>query len=295
MLGLPTIELANDVYLSHERAWATVRLKDQVAIVTGGGSGIGEAICRRFDAEGAHVAVLDIRVEAADQVSGTLENESMALEVDVRDSQAVDRAVDAVADRFGRLDVVVNNAGIAGGDEAVRSGERLAQRIREAARGKVETHMEATVGISDEQFRLMVETHLYGTFYCTRAALRHMTEQGSGAIVNVGSRCGQEGCAMLPHYSAAKGAIHGLTRAVAQDVAAQGIRVNAVAPGFVDTPINDFLPDEAKSSAVAATPAERMGTAAEIAAVALFLASDDASFMFGQVLGPNGGLNTSPV
>lgn len=94
---------------------------------------------------------------------------------------------------------------------------------------------------------------------------------------------------MLPHYSAAKGAIHALTRAVAQDVAGQGVRVNAVAPGFVDTPINDFLPQEAIDSAVAATPAERMGTAAEIAAVALFLASDDSSFMFGQVLGPNGG------
>jgi 3-oxoacyl-[acyl-carrier protein] reductase len=272
-----------------------VRLTDQVAIVTGGGSGIGEAICQRFDSAGAHVAVLDIRAAAADAVSGTLDNESMAIAVDVRDSQAVDRAVDSVVERFAKIDVLVNNAGIAGGDEAVRSGQRLAQRIREAARGKVETPMDATVGISDDQFRLMVETHLYGTFYCTRAALRHMSEQGSGAIVNVGSRCGQEGCMMLPHYSAAKGAIHALTRAVAQDVAPQGIRVNAVAPGFVDTPINDFLPEEAIASAVAATPAERMGTPAEIAAVALFLASNDSSFMFGQVLGPNGGLNTSPV
>jgi 3-oxoacyl-[acyl-carrier protein] reductase len=272
-----------------------MKLEDQVTIVTGGGSGIGEAICRRFDAEGAQVAVLDIRSEAAGLVSETLEHESVALEVDVRDSQAVDRAVDAVAERFGRLDVLVNNAGIAGGDEAVRAGERLAQRVREAAGGKVETQMEATVGVTDDQFRLMIETHLFGTFYCTRAALRHMTRQRSGAIVNIGSRCGQEGCMMLPHYSAAKGGIHALTRAVAQDVAAQGIRVNAVAPGFVDTPINDFLPEEAKASAVAATPAERMGTSAEIAAVALFLASDDSSFMFGQVLGPNGGLNTSPV
>ena len=207
----------------------------------------------------------------------------------------MDEAVDALVGRFGRIDVLVNNAGIAGGEEAVRSGERLAQRVREAANGKVETPMDATVGISDDQFQVMVETHLYGTFYCTRAALRHMTTQGSGAIVNVGSRCGQEGCMMLPHYSAAKGGIHALTRAVAQDVAAQGIRVNAVAPGFVDTPINDFLPEEAISSAVAATPAERMGTPAEVAAVTLFLASEDASFMYGQVLGPNGGLNTSPV
>ena len=272
-----------------------MRLKDRVAIVTGGGSGIGEAICRRFDAEGARVAVLDIKPDAAEAVSGSLGNDSIAIEVDVRDSDAVDRAVDSVAERYGQLDVVVNNAGIAGGDEAIRAGQRLAQRVREAAAGKVETQMEATVGVTDDQFRLMVETHLYGTFFFTRAALRHMVPQGSGAIVNIGSRCGQEGCVMLPHYSAAKGAIHALTRAVAVDVAAQGVRVNAVAPGFVDTPINDFLPQEAIASAVAATPAERVGTADEIAAVALFLASDDSSFMYGQVLGPNGGLNTSPV
>jgi 3-oxoacyl-[acyl-carrier protein] reductase len=155
--------------------------------------------------------------------------------------------------------------------------------------------MEATVGVTDDQLRLMIETHLYGTFFITRAALRHMVPRGSGAIVNIGSRCGQEGCVMLPHYSAAKGAIHALTRAVAVDVAAQGVRVNAVAPGFVDTPINAFLPQEAIDSAVAATPIERMGTPDEVAAVALFLASDDASFMVGQVLGPNGGLNTSPI
>jgi 3-oxoacyl-[acyl-carrier protein] reductase len=272
-----------------------MKLENQVAIVTGGGSGIGEAISRRFDEEGAQVVVLDIRIDAAERVAETLAHTSLALEVDVRDSVAVEGAVGSVVDRFQRLDVLVNNAGIAGGDEAIRSGERLAQRVREAAAGKVETHLEATVGITDEQFRLMIETHLFGTFNCTRAALRHMTEWGSGAIVNIGSRCGQEGCMMLPHYSAAKGGIHALTRAVAQDVAAQGVRVNAVAPGFVDTPINDFLPQEAIDSAIAATPIERIGTADEIASVALFLASDDASFMYGQVLGPNGGLNTSPV
>ena len=286
-----------------------MKLEDRVAIVTGGGSGIGEAICRRFDAEGARVAVLDIRRDAAEAVSGALGNDSLAVEVDVRDSASVDRAVDSVAERFGGLDVVVSNAGIAGGDE----------RVREAAAGRVVTQMEATVGVTDDQLRLMLETHLYGTFFVTRAALRHMVPRGrgaivnigsgagygkpnmaayaasKGAIVNIGSRCGQEGCVMLPHYSAAKGAIHALTRAVAVDVAAQGVRVNAVAPGFVDTPINDFLPQEAIDSAVAATPIERMGTPDEVAAVALFLASDDASFMVGQVLGPNGGLNTSPI
>lgn len=272
-----------------------MKLQDKAVIVTGGGSGIGEAICRRFDAEGANVAVVDIRADAAEGVADSLRNEALALEVDVRDSAAVDRAVDATIERFGKLDVLVNSAGIAGRDEAIRAGERLAQRVREAAAGQVVTEMEATVGVTDEQLHLMVETNFYGTFYFVRAALRQMTAQGGGAIVSIGSRCGQAGCMMLPHYSAAKGAIHALTRAVAQEVAHQGIRVNAVAPGFVDTPMNDFLPQEAKDAALAEIPSARMGTADEVAAVALFLASDDASYMFGQVLGPNGALNTSPV
>jgi 3-oxoacyl-[acyl-carrier protein] reductase len=272
-----------------------MKLENRVAIVTGGGSGIGEAICRRFDAEGARVVVFDIRRDAAQAVAGSLRGGSAALEVDVTDSGAVDRAFDEVVEQFGQLDVLVNNAGIAGGAEARRAGERLAQRAREAASGTVTTRMHSTIGISDDEFRRMLETNLFGCFYCTRAALRHMAERGSGAIVNIGSRCGQEGCEMLPHYSASKGAIHALTRAVARDVAEQGVRVNAVAPGFVDTPINDFLPREAIDVAVNATPIERMGTPDEIAACALFLASDDGSFMVGQVIGPNGGLNTSPI
>lgn len=272
-----------------------MKLQDRVAIVTGGGSGIGEAICRRFDAEGARVAVFDIRPDVAESVSGALANESATFGVDVTDSAAVDAAFDEVIARFGQVDVLVNNAGIAGGDEAIRAGERLAQRAREAAAGDVTTRMDSTISVTDEQFRRMLETNLFGTFYCTRAAVRHMTPRGSGAIVNIGSRCGQEGCEMLPHYSASKGGIHALTRSVARDVAEQGVRVNAVAPGFIDTPLNEFLPKEAIDVAVKATPIERVGTPDEVAACALFLASDDASFMVGQVLGPNGGLNTSPI
>ena len=272
-----------------------MKLNDRVAVVTGGGAGIGEAICRRFDEEGARLAVLDIRRDAAELVSRSLTHESIAIEVDVTDSDQVDRAIETVVSELGRIDVLVNNAGIAGGEEAMRNGQRLGQQIREAAEGKPQTPMEATVNITNDQFRLMMETHVFGTFYCLRAVLRHMAPRGTGAIVNIGSRCGQEGCVMLPHYSAAKGAIHTLTRAVAQDVMSQGIRVNGIAPGFIDTPINDYLPEEAIAAAVAGTPAQRMGTPAEIASVALFLACDDSSFMVGQMLAPNGGLNTSPV
>jgi 3-oxoacyl-[acyl-carrier protein] reductase len=272
-----------------------MRLKGRVAIVTGGGSGIGEAICRRFDEEGARVAVLDIRGDAAALTAGLLEHETMPLEVDVTDSAQVDRAFAQVVERFGRLDILVNNAGIAGGEESVRNAERFAQRLREAAEGEVKTPLEATVHITDEQFRAMMETHVFGAFYCIRAAIPYMVARGRGSIVNVGSRCGQEGCVVTPHYSAAKGALHALTRVVAQDLMPQGVRVNGIAPGFVDTPINTFLPQPAIDVAIAATPAGRMGLPDEVADAAVFLASDESSFFVGQMLAPNGGLNTSPV
>jgi 3-oxoacyl-[acyl-carrier protein] reductase len=272
-----------------------MRLKDKVAVVTGGGSGIGEAICRRFDEEGARVVVLDIRGEAAKFTAGLLDNDSMPLEVDVTDSARVNEAFQEVVSTCGSLDVLVNNAGIAGGEESRASAERMAQRLREAQAGQVVTPLEATVHITDEQFRVMMETHVFGAFYCIRAAIPHMVKQGSGNIVNVGSRCGQEGCVVTPHYSAAKGALHALTRVVAQDVMEQGIRVNGIAPGFIDTPINTFLPEIAIEAAVALTPLRRMGTPQEVADTAVFLASDESSFFVGQMLAPNGGINTSPV
>jgi 3-oxoacyl-[acyl-carrier protein] reductase len=272
-----------------------MKLKDRVAVVTGGGSGIGEAICRRFDEEGARVVVFDIRADGAAFTAGILENDSMPLEVDVTDSARVAEAFEQVMERYGRIDVLVNNAGIAGGEESVRNAERFAQRLREADAGEPLTPLEATVHITDEQFRVMMETHVFGAFYCIRAAIPYMVAQGSGTIVNVGSRCGQEGCVVTPHYSAAKGALHALTRVVALDVAEQGIRVNGIAPGFVETPINNFLPERNIDAAVAATPLGRVGKPAEVAETAVFLASDDSSFFVGQMLAPNGGLNTSPV
>ena len=272
-----------------------MRLKDRVALITGGGSGIGEAICTRFDAEGASVAVLDIRADAAKLTAGLLDNESLPIEADVTDSAQVNRAVDEVVERFGRIDVLVNNAGIAGGEESARNAERFVRRLHEAEEGEVRTPLEATVHITDEQFRAMMETHVFGAFYCIRAAIPHMVRQGHGNIVNVGSRCGQEGCVVTPHYSAAKGAVHALTRVVAQDLVPQGIRVNGIAPGFVETPINTFLPQEAIDAAVAATPMGRVGRPAEIADTAVFLASEESSFIAGQLIAPNGGINTSPV
>ncbi|HSI79159.1 MAG TPA: SDR family NAD(P)-dependent oxidoreductase, partial [Solirubrobacterales bacterium] len=121
-----------------------MRLKNRVALVTGGGSGIGEAICTRFDAEGASVAVLDIREEAAKLTAGLLANEALPIKADVTDSAEVNRAVEQVVDHYGKIDVLVNNAGIAGGEESVRNAERFVQRLREAEAGEVRTPLEAT-------------------------------------------------------------------------------------------------------------------------------------------------------
>jgi 3-oxoacyl-[acyl-carrier protein] reductase len=270
-----------------------MKLEDQVVIVTGGGSGIGEAICRRFDDEGAQVAVLDVRAEPAERVSGELTRDSMVLEVDVRDSEAVDAAFHSVVERFGRLDVLVNNAGIAGRAELERIAPRIEQQFEAATTGATPPPLEATARLSDEEWQRMLSVHLDGTFFCTRAALGSMAPRGSGVIINVASICGMEGCAGAPHYSAAKAGILGFTRAVAKEVIGQGVRVNAIAPGYIDTPMLSVSSDIMRQAVVMQTPLGRLGTPKEIAALAVYLASDDAAFFVGATLSPNGGYVTT--
>ena len=192
----------------------------------------------------------------------------------------------------GRLDILVNNAGIAGSDELAAGVERGLAQLGEMATGRITTAIDVVRNLTDEQWRRMLATHLDGTFFCTRAALRHMVPQGSGVIINMGSIYGIEGGAGTPHYSAAKGAIHAFTRAVAKDAILQGIRVNTIAPGFVDTPLIDFMPDAYKAMIAVSTPGQRLGRPDEVAAAAVFLASDDASWFVGQTLSPNGGAVT---
>src|SRR5215218_5102577 len=215
------------------------RLRGKLALVTGGGSGLGEAICRRFSEESAEVIVNDLRADAAGRVAADVGGHALAF--DVADSTAVARAVAELGSRFGRLDVLVNNAGIAPdvGEEQRRARLRATQQqlAEIQAGGPVTTFVDATVELSDEECRRMVAVHLDGTFYCTLEALRIMGPQGRGAIVNMGSIMGTAGGAGAPHYCAAKAAILGLTRSVAREVVLRGIRVNALAPGFIDTPL----------------------------------------------------------
>jgi len=269
-----------------------MRLDGKVAVITGGASGIGEAVSSRFRDEGATVAVLDLNVEAA-RLTADVAGGGLAIGTDVSDSAAVDSALAEVEDKLGPVDVWVNNAGISGRAHAQRVNPRAEQQITEMATGVVATPLNALIQVTDEEFQQMLNVHLAGTFYGTRAAARSMVARGSGSIVNVASICGIEGCVGHPHYSAAKAGILGLTRAVAKELIMQGVRVNAVAPGFVETPMMLGDTSETLIAGIAlATPIHRLAQPPEIASAVAFLASEDASFFVGETVSPNGGFVT---
>jgi 3-oxoacyl-[acyl-carrier protein] reductase len=265
-----------------------MRLEGRVAAVTGGASGIGEAICMRLAEEGARIAVLDLNLEGA-QLSAGLAGGGLAVQVDVTDSAAVDAAVERVEDELGALDILVNNAGAVGLAHIERVNPRLEQQRAEAAAGGVTTALNALVRLTDEEWRRMLSIHLDGTFHGTRAAARVMAPRGRGAIVNMASICGLEGCTGHPHYSAAKAGIIGFTKAVAKELIQQGVRVNAIAPGHVGTETLQGHLEERRRAIAAATPAGRLGRPEEMAATVAFLASDDAGYFVGATLSPNGG------
>ena len=156
--------------------------------------------------------------------------------------------------------------------------------------GRSTMSLEATKTMEDGHWRRTLAIHLDGTFYCTREALKIMEFNGSGCIINMASLAALTGIAGVPDYSAAKGGILAFTKSVAREVIGRGIRVNAIAPGYIDTPLLDVMSPAMRQMIVAQTPAGRLGTPAEIAATAVFLASDDASFFVGSALAPNGGI-----
>jgi len=267
------------------------RLRGKIALITGAARGLGFAIGRRFRDEGATVVVNDLDAAAADRAAAELGG--LGIAADVADSAAVDRMLARVGERYGRLDVLVNNAGINGiENEPARAdefrGRMLAQAAEIGAGGPIRTHLDFTVEETDASWRRMLAVHLDGTFYCSRAALRLMNAQGAGAIVNMGSIVGTSGVAGAAAYAAAKGGILGFTRALAREVVSRGIRVNAIAPGWIETDMVTFLGD-ARGLIAAQTPMGRLGDADDIAWAAVYLASDEAKFVTGQVLSPNGG------
>jgi 3-oxoacyl-[acyl-carrier protein] reductase len=265
-------------------------LEGKVAVVTGGGSGLGEAIVVRVAAAGARVAVLDVNLDAARLTAGLAGG--VAVSCDVSESASVAAAASDVEQQLGPIDVWVNNAGIAAAAQAKRIAAAAERQLAEAAAGAVETPLDALVKLPDDEWREMLAVHLDGTFYGTRAAARSMAGRG-GAIVNIASVCGVEGCVGYPHYSAAKAGVIGFTRAVAKELAIQGIRVNVVAPGFLETAGAGIEENALRNAQRVRTPLGRFGRREEIAATVEFLASDGAGYFIGETLNVNGGLVTT--
>lgn len=238
----------------------------RVAIVTGGASGMGAATAKRLAAGGAHVLVVDRNADLATSVAAEISGTPVV--GDVSDSGFCDAAVAAAVDTHARLDVLVNAAGVI-----------------------VRASGEAT---TDEQWARIMGVNVSGTFFMCRAALRVMKLQGSGAIVNFGSIWGDLGSAGVAAYCASKGAVHNLTRALAMDHAADGIRVNAVCPGEVNTPMlqserAEAVTDQLLAQIAATVPMGRLADPDEIARVVCFLASDDASYMTGAMVSVDAG------
>jgi 3-oxoacyl-[acyl-carrier protein] reductase len=274
-----------------------MKLSDRVALVTGAGSGIGRAIALLFAEEGARVIVNDVRLEAAEATVKAMADPSRgrAVEADVADSAAVRAMFDAVERGLGGLDVLVNNAGIASGpgDDRATVQQKTEARIMEMVGGQgVKTHLDVTQSMTDAAWQRMFAVHVNGMFHCTREALRLMSRRNRGSIINMSSVAALMGLEGAPHYSAAKGAILSFTRAVAREVASRGIRVNAICPGYIDTPMTQPMSPLLKAAWLSRTPLGRHGEPHEVAATALFLASDDSSFFTGQWLSPNGGVFT---
>jgi 3-oxoacyl-[acyl-carrier protein] reductase len=272
-----------------------MKLKDRIALVTGGGSGLGRAISLLFAEEGAHVIVNELRLETAEQTVASMKGPAggRAIQADVSDSAQVKAMFATIEREVGGLDILINNAGIAFGPgddraEVNRKSEALIMELLSGQGGQ--THLDVTQNLSDESWRRMLAVHVDGTFYCTREALKLMSRKNRGAIVNLSSVAALTGLEVVPHYSAAKGAILAFTRAVAKDVASRGIRVNAICPGYIDTPMTERMSPLIRTAVIARTPLRRTGEPHEVAATALFLVSDDSSFFTGQWLSPNGGL-----
>ena len=240
----------------------------KVAVVTGGASGIGRAICLRLARDGVDVAVWDVDSAGARAVAGeitALGRRGLAVEADVSSTASVRAAAEAVHRDLGAVAILVNDAGIA--------------------------NFVSLLEMSEEQWDRMIAVHLKGTFACTRALLPDMVAAGWGRIVSIASVGGLIGAPGLVHYAAAKAGIIGFTKALATEVGARGVTVNAIAPGLIDTPLlrKSGVPDAVFRGSLQQSPVGRIGQPEDIAAACAYLVSEEASFFTGQVMSPNGG------
>ncbi len=243
-------------------------LDGKVALVTGASRGIGRAIALRLAKEGAAVAVNYAgNAKAAEEVKGLIEaagGKAITIQADVADAAAVETMIGQVTEAFGTVDILVNNAGI--------TKDGLLMRMKE------------------EDWDAVINTNLKGIFHCTKAVTKLMMKKRSGRIVNMASVVGLMGNAGQANYAAAKAGVIGFSKSVARELASRGITVNMVAPGFINTDMTAVLPDKVKEAMVEDIPLGRMGEAENVADAVLFLVSDQASYITGQVVNVDGGM-----
>ena len=267
------------------------RLKNKIALITGGSRGLGASIAKHFSNEGAKIILCDIDIKKATEMASELNGKAYFM--DVSDSKNVKDIFSNIRSEFNQLDILVNNAGINGFenrqdllDERMKVNNLQNKEFSET--GKINSHFDVTVSMTDDDWHKMIAVHLNGTFFCTREALKIMNNQENGSIINMGSVLGTTGGPSSPHYSAAKAGILGFTRATARELASRNIRVNAIAPGYIDTDMTKSLGD-VKKIVKSATPMKRFGVVEDIAWAAVYLASEESKFLTGQTISPNGG------
>ncbi len=242
-------------------------LKDKVVIVTGSGRGIGKGIATAFAEVGSKVVISDIDAETAANTAKEIAGmgvETLSAVCDVSNREQVDKLINATVEKFGKIDVVVNNAGI--------TMDGLFIRMKQ------------------EQWQKVIDINLTGTFNVTHAAVNVMRKVKSGCIINISS-VNALGAPGQANYSATKAGVIGFTKALAKEIAGMGIRVNAIAPGFIETPMTAKIPEKLAEEMIKAIPIGRIGQPVDIAKPILFLASDMASYVTGEILNVNGGLN----
>ncbi len=250
-----------------------MRLKDKIALITGGAAGIGLATAKRFVAEGAKVMICDVNQQAGEDAVRDLGASAEFSTVDVTDKTSVDNWIHEIVEKYGRTDILINNAGI----------------VRDSLLVKVKDG-ELVKQMPEAEFDLVIAINLKGVFNCTQAIAPTMIRQNGGVILNATSIVGIDGNIGQTNYIATKAGVIGMTKAWARELGRNNIRVNAVAPGFTATDIISSMPDKIIEGMKARTPLGRMGQPEDIANAYLFLASDEASFISGVVLRVDGGI-----
>ena len=244
-----------------------MRLKDKVALITGGARGIGQVIAMTFAKEGADIVVADVNLEVAQKTASEIESlgrKALALEMDVTNYDLVEAGINKILDKMGKVDILVNNAGI--------TKDNLVLRM------------------SGAEWDAVINVNLKGTFNCIKAVSRPMVKQRSGRIISIASIIGLMGNPGQANYAASKAGIIALTKTIAKELASRNINANAVAPGFIQTEMTAKLPEDIKKRMLEAIPLAKLGTPQDVANVCLFLASDESSYITGQTITIDGGM-----